>query len=190
MQGGVVQRKRIRSWGIGLGVFLVMTAVALGAQRLALGLLDSPLVQGVGYGGIFLLTMVCSASLFLPVPSFGAIGIAGGILNPLLVGVVGGCGAATGELTGYVAGRSSRLLMGSGNAPAWAQRVQRLVQTRGFLGLFILSAIPNPAFDVAGITAGTLGYPPGKYWLAVALGKSVVYSVIAYAGGRFWVLVS
>ncbi|MFN0071535.1 MAG: VTT domain-containing protein [Chloroflexota bacterium] len=165
-----------------------LTGLALGAQNIAQEILGSPLLQSAGYAGIFLLTMACSASLFLPVPSFGAIGVAGSMLNPLLVGIAGGCGAATGELTGYATGRTSRVLVGMGNAPPWAIRVQMIVQQHGFWGLFALSAIPNPFFDIAGITAGTLGYPPARYWCAVALGKSVVYTAIALLGDRIMLI--
>jgi len=52
----------------------------------------------------------------------------------------------------------------------------------GFLTLFLLSAIRNPLFDVAGLTAGSLKYSPVRYWLAVALGKSVVYITLALGG--------
>jgi len=48
--------------------------------------------------------------------------------------------------------------------------------------LFMPSAVPNPLFDVAGITAGSLGYSPWRYWLAVALGKSLVYTALALGG--------
>jgi hypothetical protein len=49
-------------------------------------------------------------------------------------------------------------------------------------GLFLLTAISNPFFDIAGITAGTLHSPIQKYWLAVALGKSLVYVTLAKFG--------
>jgi uncharacterized membrane protein YdjX (TVP38/TMEM64 family) len=68
--------------------------------------------------------------------------------------------------------------------------MQDFVERRGFLALFTLSAIPNPFFDVAGLTAGALQYPPHRYWIAVALGKSVVYTVIATVGERLFNLFS
>jgi membrane protein YqaA with SNARE-associated domain len=165
---------------LGVAMFLGVTAIAWCGQQLAREAIDSPLVQSIGYAGIFVLTMACSASIFLPVPSFGAIVMAGAAFNPLIVGIVAGCGAATGELTDYAAGRAGRSMMQA--PPGWVLRIQDLVRKRGFAGLFVLSAIPNPFFDVAGITAGTLRYPVRKYWIAVALGKAVVYAILATAG--------
>jgi membrane protein YqaA with SNARE-associated domain len=111
----------------------------------------------------------------------GAVTAAGAFLNPLLLGLAAGAGAATGELTGYVAGRSGRLIVGSGSAGVF-RRVRAHLDRRGFLTLFLLSAVPNPLFDVAGLTAGSLGYSPWRYWLAVSLGKSLVYVVLALGG--------
>ena len=76
--------------------------------------------------------MSCSATLFLPIPSWGAIGVAGGFLNPILVGLCAGAGSATGELTGYFAGRGGRLVL-SDRGPAFVGRIQQIVRRRGFL---------------------------------------------------------
>jgi hypothetical protein len=127
---------------LGALALIVLTVLSLGAYRLARTLPESPLFLSLGYVGVFLLTMSCSATLFLPVPAWGAVTTAGALLNPFLPGMAAGAGAATGEL----------------------------------------SAIPNPLFDVAGLTAGSLGYSPWRYWLAVAMGKSIVYIVLALGG--------
>ena len=153
----------------------------LGAYRLARTIPESPLFFSLGYLGVFLLTMTCSATLFLPVPAWGAVTAAGAFLHPVLLGLVAGAGAATDELTGYVAGRGGRLIL-SGTSAGIVGRVRGHMDRRGFLTLFLLSAVPNPLFDVAGLTAGSLGYSPWRYWLAVALGKSIVYVVLALGG--------
>src|SRR5262245_53169431 len=113
-------------------MLVLLTLLSLGAYQLAQKLPESGLLRTLGYFGVFLLTMSCSASLFLPVPAFGAIGIAGGFLNPLLVGMIAGAGAATGELTGYLAGRSGRLVL-SGRSAGLAGRLRGLVDRHGFL---------------------------------------------------------
>jgi uncharacterized membrane protein YdjX (TVP38/TMEM64 family) len=102
--------------------------------------------------------------------------------SPLfLLGLAAGAGAATGELTGYIAGRSGRLALGNQDHH-WFGRIHRLIDGHGFMTLFLLSAIPNPRFDIAGITAGSLGFSPVRYWLAVALGKTLVYTLLARGG--------
>ena len=166
---------------LGVAALVLLTVLSLGAYRLARALPESPLFFSLGYLGVFLLTMTCSATLFLPVPAWGAVTAAGAFLHPVLLGICAGAGAATGELTGYVAGRSGRLLL-NGVSEGVVGRVRRHLDRRGFLTLFLLSAVPNPLFDVAGLTAGSLGYSPWRYWLAVALGKSVVYVALALGG--------
>lgn len=174
---------------LGAAVLVGLTLLSLGAYRLARTLTDSPLFLTFGYVGVFLLTMSCSATLLLPVPAFGVIAVAGSVLNPLLVGIIAGAGAATGELTGYLAGRSGRLLL-DGPTPRLIERLRGLVERHGFLTLFVLSAIPNPLFDLAGLTAGSTGYSPRRYLIAVALGKATIYTVIALAGEAIMPLLS
>ena len=179
----------VRSGGLGtwqtralaVAILVLLTVVAVAAFQLSQELLDSALFQTFGYAGIFLLTVTCSATLILPAPAFGAVGIAGGVLNPLLVGVAAGLGAATGELTGYIAGRSGRVALGL-ETSLMTRRIRGWMLRYGFFALLALAAIPNPVFDAAGITAGSLGYPVHRYWLAVALGKTLNYSVIALVG--------
>ena len=166
---------------LGIIVLVGLTAVSLLAFQVARTLPDSPLFQSLGYLGVFLLTMSCSATLFLPVPAWGAVTVAGGYLHPLLLGLAAGSGAATGELTGYLAGRGGRLVLGE-QTGGIVGRISRLMDRHGFLTLFLLSAIPNPLFDVAGLTAGSLRYSPVRYWLAVASGKSIVYISLALGG--------
>jgi membrane protein YqaA with SNARE-associated domain len=172
---------RWRARLLGLAALVLLTVVSLGAYRVAQALPESPLFLSLGFLGVFLLTMMCSATLFLPVPAWGAVTAAGAFLHPVLLGLAAGAGAATGELTGYIAGRSGRLIMngGSERVVGW---LRSHFERRAFLTLFLLSAIPNPLFDVAGLTAGSLGYSPWRYWLAVAMGKSLVYTVLALGG--------
>jgi len=56
------------------------------------------------------------------------------------------------------------------------------MERRGFLTLFVLSAIPNPVFDLAGIAAGMVGFPVAKFLLACWLGKTLKGVVVAYLG--------
>lgn len=159
----------------------MLTLVSLAAYRLARALPESPLFLSLGYLGVFLLTMACSATLFLPVPAWGAVTAAGAFLHPVLLGLAAGAGAATGELTGYIAGKSGRLIL-TGSSEGIVGWLRSHFQKRAFLTLFLLAAIPNPLFDVAGLTAGSVGYSPWRYWLAVMLGKSIVYTVLALGG--------
>ena len=56
-----------------------------------------------------------------------------------------------------------------------AQRfVHGLVQRAGFWGIFLCAAVPNPLFDLAGITCGHFLIPFTTFFSATVLGKAVV----------------
>jgi len=55
-------------------------------------------------------------------------------------------------------------------------------QRNGALTVFVLSAIPNPFFDLAGIAAGVLRYPIARFLLFCWLGKTIKTVAFAFAG--------
>jgi len=48
--------------------------------------------------------------------------------------------------------------------------------------LLVLSAFPNPLFDLAGITAGMMRVPVSRFLLACWIGKTIKSLAIAYLG--------
>jgi membrane protein YqaA with SNARE-associated domain len=52
----------------------------------------------------------------------------------------------------------------------------------GFATLAILSAIPNPTFEIAGITAGAVRMNFWRFMAAVLIGKNVRGLLLAYLG--------
>jgi uncharacterized membrane protein YdjX (TVP38/TMEM64 family) len=56
------------------------------------------------------------------------------------------------------------------------------MENHGMLTIFVLSAIPNPFIDLAGITAGASGYGFHKFILAAWMGKTVKTLFFAWAG--------
>ena len=54
-----------------------------------------------GYLGAFLIGLVTSATVFVPVPGIVVLFAIGTTLNPVLVGLVGAAGAIIGEMTGH-----------------------------------------------------------------------------------------
>jgi uncharacterized membrane protein YdjX (TVP38/TMEM64 family) len=63
------------------------------------------------------------------------------------------------------------------------------MEQRGDITIFVLSVIPNPFFDLAGIAAGTLRYPLWRFLLACWLGKTIKTTVVAWAGSQSITLV-
>lgn len=143
-----------------------------------------------GYATAFLLNLIGSGALVIPVPGFAAVcgGAAPSLgLNPVLLGGAGAIGAALGEVTGYLAGFGGQSLVA--RFPFYA-RIHAWVVRRGGLALFVLAAIPNPLFDIAGIAAGGLGYPLHRFLFYVFAGKVIRFIGIAYACryGIDWVI--
>ncbi len=105
--------------------------------------------------------------------------VAGSVLNPYLVGLSAGAGSALGELSGYLAGSSGRAVIQD------RERYERIVawmRRHGLWVIFVLSLIPNPLFDLAGIAAGALRIPVHHFLLACWLGKTVKTTVFALGG--------
>lgn len=132
-----------------------------------------------GYLGVFLVNLLGSGTVILPVPALLVVYLGGGVWNPLLVGLVGGLASALGELTGYLLGYSGQGLVEN---QTLYTRMEGWMKRNGFLTILVLSLIPNPVFDVAGMAAGALRFPLRLFLLAALIGKSVKMIALAYAG--------
>jgi membrane protein DedA with SNARE-associated domain len=144
---------------------------------------------GYGYIGIFLISLIGSATIFLPLPSAIFVFTVGALLNPFLVGLFAGIGSAIGEFTGYALGLGGRKIM----KKKWKKEIKKIEglfqNYGGFLVILIFAATPLPD-DITGIVAGILKYPVKKYFIASLIGKIVLNLVLAYAGlyGTKWIL--
>ena len=56
----------------------------------------------------------------------------------------------------------------------WKYRVQWAVQRVGFLGILLCASIPNPLFDLAGITCGHFLVPFWTFFGATLIGKAII----------------
>jgi membrane protein YqaA with SNARE-associated domain len=143
-----------------------------------------------GYLGVFVISLIGNATVILPVPSLLGVFVGGSAFNPLYVGLVAGVAEPLGELTGYLAGYAGQGIVG--NQKLYA-RLTKWMSGRhfltGYLLIFLLSAIPNPLFDIAGIAAGALRMPVGGFLVSCWLGKTLKALAIAFigasAGGLF-----
>jgi len=165
--------QRYRSHLVALLVSVAITALIVAFRR-QLGAL-----AGYGYAGVFLIGLLGNATVILPVPSLAVVFAGGGVLNPLIVGLVAGLGEPLGEMTGYMAGYGGSAVVEDRER---FKGVQQWMERRGFLTILVLAAIPNPLFDLAGISAGMLHYPVTKFLLACWIGKTTKALAIAYLG--------
>ena len=138
-------------------------------------------VQDVGYLATFYLNLVGAATIILPLPGVLAACVAAEPalgLHPILIALSGAAGASLGETTAYLAGFSGH------NAAAklkWYPRIHDLMEKNGGATLFVISAVPTPIFDLAGIAAGALEYPYRKFLIYVFIGKFIRLTIMAYA---------
>jgi len=100
----------------------------------------------------------------------------------LLESMLWGLGTAIGELPPYFMARAAAL---SGSIDqqqpqdesAWHKRAQEAMKTIvkrvGFVGIVLCASVPNPLFDLAGMTCGHFLVPFSTFFGATVLGKAV-----------------
>jgi membrane protein YqaA with SNARE-associated domain len=155
-------------------------------------------IEGLGYTSVFLMNLASTATFYFPVPGLTAaaqalIATEGESSDfTWLVGVLGGLGMAAGEVTAYYAGMIGAELVRGRDLPGpkrFHGAMQRaingvnwLMKRWGMLTLFVLSAIPNPLFEVAGLTAGSVRMQFRRFIVSVTGGKIVRGLLLAYYG--------
>jgi len=146
------------------------------------------IVQIYGYFGVFAINAIASATIFLPLPAFALTFALGAVLNPWLLGLSAGLGSAVGELTGYLIGYGSHKALRK-KYRKWLKKAEGFAQKEGmFVAILVIAASPLPT-DIVGILAGVSKYKPWKFFMAMAIGKVVKYTLIAWAGvyGLNWI---
>lgn len=175
-------------WLVVGAVLLTVILAAIGSYAWQTGSRPEDLA-GLGYPGIFLIMLVSGASIFFPAAAQATVMAAGTIWNPILVGLAAGLGNATGEFTGYLAGRAGEAVIRKRAHIRWWELLEKWIDRYGFFAILVLAMVPNPVFDAVGILAGSLGYSARRFWLACAIGNSAKYIGLAYLGdaAKWWV---
>jgi membrane protein DedA with SNARE-associated domain len=200
-QGWDALRRRIDDlpWLVQLGAAVaLLLAVVAGLSMLVLLLgTDQDDLEHLGYLGVFVANFIGSANAFVPAPGLSAAGQAlivasAQILNPWGVALAGGAGMSLAETTSYVAGRIGRRVSEQHHLPIrgrlgrflrWAAAIaERLMLRWGFPTLLVLSAVPNPVFELAGITAGAVRMSFWRFLLPVAIGKMFRAFLLVFLG--------
>ena len=132
-----------------------------------------------GYPGIFIIALMANATVFLPAPGVAVVFAMGSIFNPLGVALAAGTGGAIGELSGYLAGFSGQAIV---ERTQTYEKIYPWINRYGGWTILVLSAIPNPFFDIAGIAAGIAKMPFWKFLLFCLAGQVIKMAIFAYAG--------
>ncbi|MBI5942940.1 MAG: VTT domain-containing protein [Chloroflexi bacterium] len=132
-----------------------------------------------GYSGIFLIALMANATVFLPAPGIAVVFAMGSVFHPIGVALAAGTGGALGELSGYLAGFSGQAVVEQTKV---YEKINPWINKYGGWAILVLSAIPNPFFDIAGIAAGIAKMPLWKFLLYCWIGQSIKMAIFAYAG--------
>jgi membrane protein YqaA with SNARE-associated domain len=136
-----------------------------------------------GYPGIFLISILANATIIIPLPGIFITTAMGAVFNPFGVALAAASGSAIGELTGYLAGFGGQVIIEN---KKWYTRVMGWMRKYGDVTIFILSLIPNPLFDLAGMAAGTLKMPLWRFLMFCFFGKFLKMLIFAFLGAKLF----
>jgi len=192
---------RVPRWMLITAAAVVVVGLIVGTTvPFAAGWLSQDDLEDFGFAGIFLANFLGTATVFVPVPGLTAAGqtliVLGSdrLWTPGVV-IAGASGMTLAESTAYLAGMvgrgvaEERKMPLGGRIGRWlrraAGRIDWLMAHYGFLTLFVLSAVPNPFFEFAGITAGAVRMNFWRFLLAVAIGKTTRVIILVIVGQAF-----
>jgi membrane protein YqaA with SNARE-associated domain len=162
----------------------VLAVVAVAALNVALLVapFDYSSLRGLAYPGAFLITLIANAAVVLPVPYIPIVmHIARTADSVVLVVLLAALGSALGESVAFAVGRVEKELL---DGHPWFERLRGFFshERRAFFFLLFFAMPLNPVFDVGGFGAGALGIRFRTFFVAVALGRIVRFTLIAYLG--------
>ena len=161
--------------------FVLILALAVTFFIIARTHLDIKRFLAYGYSGVFLVNMICCASVLFPVPGEAINIAAGAVMNPLLVGFVAAVGATVGEPTSYLVGYLGREIALTGYLDKY-KSAERWMKHYGIFAIFLFALLPILIFDLIGIVAGSTRYPLWKFLLACFIGRALRCVIEAYLG--------
>jgi len=144
-------------------------------------------LEGYGYLGAFLISILGGATIIIPVPMLAVVFALGGVLTPYWVGIAAGLGETVGALIIYMTGHGGGAALSNikyGKIQAAYSRLMYWMERRGSWTLFILSAVLNPFFYPAALAAGAMRFGLRRYFLICLAGKLIKGITVAYAG--YW----
>jgi membrane protein YqaA with SNARE-associated domain len=164
---------------------VTVTALVSGYLLLLL-FTDNTRLEAMGLGGIFAASLLSHATmvardiflpLFLALTPF---------YHPVILGVSAGIGGAVGDVIPYLLGLGLAETVEDKGSRA-EDLVGRWIKNYGLWAVLIVAMTPLPDLPVI-MLAGTRRLPFAKLVLLEATGKTVLYSIGAFVGGRVFEL--
>lgn len=165
MKDKKILKKIINILGI-IFVFIVIVVAFLYKQQIekyAMG----------GYIGVLVSCFASTASILLPAPGIFVVIQYAQFLNSTLVVLLGGIGTASGELIGYLLGRTGKNVIDFHTD----NKVLRVFKKHPYIAIFVFSVLPLPLFDVIGIASGMAKVNVLKFWIVCVLGKIIKMAI-------------
>jgi membrane protein DedA with SNARE-associated domain len=158
--------------GISVAVFVLRSQV------------DIEKLKPYRYIGIFVISFLAYATVLLPAPGAAFVFTIGAAFkdvpfNTIRIAIAAGSGAALGELLGYLAGLSGQAVLENRKI---YQKFKGWMEKHGSVTVFVLSALPNPLFDLVGLVAGALRMSPWKFLFWCWAGEMLKMLVFAASG--------
>ena len=166
----MVEKKPVLEILVALAIGI--TVVLLSDQIAALG--------DLGYIGAFLVSLMGSATILVPVPSWAVVVGLAKTLDPVVLGLAAGIGSSIGELTAYIFGNGVASLLEERKKDF--ERHKEWIRKNDFWAIFVLSFLPNPFFDVAGLAAGAAKVHWLRFVAFCAVGRVLRFILFGYAG--------
>lgn len=129
---------------------------------------------------LFLVSMLSSATIFVPAPGIAFLLAASIVWNPLLVALTAGSGDAIGEMTSYWAGYEENKIMLVDEKLSGYQTAVLWMSKYGVWAIFAVAFVPVILFDLIGLAAGALKVRWWKFLIATMAGKLIRSILIAY----------
>lgn len=142
------------------------------------------------YAVVFLVTLVGSASVVLPMPGLALVLAAATLYNPLWVALFASVGSTLGEVTAYALGAWGGKALLHRRRPQLYHRAEAWARRYGLGAVFFFALVPLMVFDLVGIAAGALRLPLWQFFLAVWAARLPRSFIEVYSGGHFfnWLL--
>jgi membrane protein YqaA with SNARE-associated domain len=134
-----------------------------------------------GYLIVFVVSLLSSATIFIPAPGLAIVMAAATQWNPAIVAIVASVGDTLGEFIGYTAGYFGTKIIVTRNIAAY-DRAVAWMQRYGTWAIFLFALIPLMLFDLVGLAAGALRVKPWKFLLACWGGRLPRAFFLAYVG--------
>jgi membrane protein YqaA with SNARE-associated domain len=149
-------------------------------------------LEKAGYLGLFLISLIAGSPIPIPTPSMILTFTLGSLLNPALVGLVAGLGAATGYALIYLTGRGGLRFLPKFNVSESGIgrflrkiKMSRLLESphqTGMVTVFLLSIYPNPVLAPVVFGMGATRFSFWKFFLACWAGTTLMTMILAFLG--------